>query len=99
MSVTERRAPWSVKKYVVRRPFRYQMRKYEPGMDFDVRRLGVPRYRVDGLWRSGHIQTPDGDVRPGLDPDLFQPEEDEPEIEDEAELEEDDLKFGEDHED
>lgn len=101
MTIVERRAPWSVKKYVVRRVFRYKQRKYEPGDDFDVRRLGVPRYRLDQLWRSGLLQTPDGDVRPGLDPDLFRMDEDEDEeLEDQEELEDEESpEFGEDFED
>lgn len=45
--------------YAVLEAFRYNGRNFEPGMDFDARRLDVRRGRLDTLYRGGYIGLPD----------------------------------------
>mgnify|MGYP001032563303 CR=1 FL=1 len=63
MTVATRRAPWGHRLFAVLRDFRYNQREYEAGGVFDATR-GVPRMRVDKLWREGLIGTLDGQSCP-----------------------------------
>lgn len=52
-------APFRKGTYVVVKAFRFRGRNFIDGMEFNARRLDVPKGRLDKLYRDGYIELPD----------------------------------------